>query len=130
MEFLDLLRSVKPFLTKVCKNVFCITPVLTALKFWRPFWVILDNTLMVIKLNDFMKVGGGGLVGALCMGLFSVLNLFGGGGTHFQYFSLFLEKGSVCFQNILRYILGITLEITQKVIWYVAFVLQCCFKVF
>ena len=123
MEFLDLLRSVKLFLTKLCKNVFCITPVLTALKFWRPFWVILDNTLMVIKLNDFMKVGGDGLVGALCMGLFSVLNLFGGGGTHFQYFSLFLEKGSVCFQKVLGYILGITLEITQKVIWCVAFVL-------
>ena len=42
----------------------------------------------------------------------------------------FFEKGSVCFQKILKYILGITLEITQKVIWYVAFVLQCCFKVF
>ena len=41
------------------------------------------------------------------MGLFSVFNLFGGGGTHFQYLSLFFEKGSVCLQKILKYILGI-----------------------
>ena len=32
LEFLYLLRAVKPCLRKVCKIVFCITPVLTALK--------------------------------------------------------------------------------------------------
>ena len=31
LVFLYLLRVVKPFLIKVCKNVFCITPILTVL---------------------------------------------------------------------------------------------------
>ena len=46
MEFLYLLTAVKPCLKKVCKDVSCITPMLTALIFfrnkssWRPFWGI------------------------------------------------------------------------------------------
>ena len=48
MEFLYVIRAVKPSLKKVCKNVFCIIPMLTALKRcsqqvllpWRPFWGI------------------------------------------------------------------------------------------
>ena len=35
MEFLYLLRAVKPCLKKVCKDVFCITPMLTALIFFH-----------------------------------------------------------------------------------------------
>ena len=34
LEFLCLLRAVKPCLKKVCKDVFCITPILIALDFF------------------------------------------------------------------------------------------------
>ena len=54
--FLCLLRAVKPFLIKFCKDIFCTNPVLTALK----------------KLRE-------------------------GEGTHFHYYFLFFEKGSVSF---------------------------------
>ena len=99
MEFLYSLRAVKSFFIKVCKDVFCITPMLTALKqfftassplqeaileyflVWFEVFVlyflitvwflvksctyILDNTLMVFRLEDFMGRGCCTLLGAI-----------------------------------------------------------------
>ena len=69
---------------------------------------------------------------ALCLGQFEFFYFFGGGGTsaHFQYFYVFLFLEKVVFSKFCGDIPGITLAITQKAIWYVAFVLEGCFKVF
>ena len=57
---------------------------------------ILHNTMMVVRLKDFM---GGGVV--LCLGLFWFF-FFCREGAHFQFFSLFLEKALVYFYRILQ----------------------------
>ena len=56
---------------------------------------ILDDTLMFVRLKNFTTVI------ALYLGLFSVLFSLGEG-AHFQYFSLLLEKGLMCFHKILQ----------------------------
>ena len=122
------IESVKLCLKNVCKDVFCITPMLTSLNvfftispllleailgyflfsfvvfflyFLRTVWFlmkfctyILDNTLMIFRLKDFMGVL------PFAWGYFEFSFLREGG--HFQYFSLFLEKGLVCFHKILH----------------------------
>ena len=77
------------------------------------------NSTFLIDLCTLLGV-------ALCLGLFWVLRW-----VHFQYFSLFLRKGLVCFQDILQryswYYFG---NHTKKIIWHFDFVLQGYFKVF
>ena len=74
---------------------------------------------------------------ALCLGQFEFFYFFGGGwsgGGHIGTFSVFLSISvsweSYVFSKFCGDIPGITLAITQKAIWYVAFILEGCFKVF
>ena len=62
---------------------------------------ILDNTLMVVRLKDFMPEWGGWDV-VLAWGYFEYCFLGEKRGTHSQYFSVFLEEELVCFQDILE----------------------------
>ena len=83
---------------------------------------ILDNAGMVVRLNGFIggwggwREGGCPLIGAI-LSLVSLEE-----GAYFQYFSLFLEKGSVCFH-----------EIFQQCSWYYSGNhtknnMPCCFR--
>ena len=74
-HFLYFLRTVQ-FLMKFCTYV-------------------LDNTLMVARLKNLW--GYCHLLGAILSFAF-----LGGDGAYFQYCSLFLERGSVCFRAILQ----------------------------
>ena len=101
------------------------------LNFLRTVWFLMKickYTLMAVRLKNFM----GELPFAWCYFQFCCCCcccFFEEGGEHiFSIFSLFLEKGLVCFMELCKDILGITLAIAQKIIWHVAFILQDYFE--
>ena len=127
LEFLYLLRVVKPCLKKVCKYVFCITPMLIALNFFFTttpplletilgyflvsfvaFFIYLLRTVwfprkfcIYILDNTLMAVRLKDIMAVLpfAWGYFESSLL--GERAHFQYFSLLFEKSLVCFHEIL-----------------------------
>ena len=149
-----LLRAVKPFLIKTCKDVFCITPMLTAPKqiftvsplllkaflgyvglfcsiflyFLRTVWFPIKFCIYILD-NNLMVVKLKNVMGciALSLGLFWVLFYLGQG--FFSIFLYFLRKVRYVFTKCCKDILD-TLAITQKIIWHVAFIWQGYFKVF
>ena len=125
-----LYSTVKPFLIKICKDVFCVTPIFTALKkvftaspplqeailgcfsvcfvafflyFLRNVWFLMKfSTCILDKHSDGFQSKR--LYGDCCPLFGAILScvFFGKRGTHFKSFSLLLEKGSVCFHEILQ----------------------------
>ena len=113
--------------TKVHKDVFSITPILTALKqihsksspgghfrvsfslscriflyFLRTVWLLMKICTYILD-NTLMVLHNANFE----RGVF-----LEGGRAHFQYFSHFLEKSFVCFMKFCKDILSITLAIT------------------
>ena len=130
MELFYLLRPLKLFLTKICKNDFCVTPMFTALKkfhikssspedhfgvlgcflvcllvFFRYFfgtaWFLMKvYTYILDKHSDGFQIKK--LYSDCCPLFGGILSFvfFGKRGTHFQCFSLLLEKGFLCSHEI------------------------------
>ena len=122
--------TVKPYLIKICKDVFCVTPMFAALKkvftaspplletilgyfsvcFVAFFLYFLRNVWFLMKFSTYIldKHSDGcqskRLYGDCCPLFGAILScvFLGKRGTHFKSFSLFLEKGSVCFHEILQ----------------------------
>ena len=86
---------------------------------------------MVVRLKGLIK-GEGGREGGLSPFAWDYFKFcfFEGRGHIFGIFLYFLGKVRYVFMKFCKDIIGITLTITQKIIWHVACVLQGYFEVF
>ena len=115
--FLYLLTAIKPFPIKFCEYVFCVAYLMHRKQisyflglfcrsiFWELFgflWNFAHIFLIILWWLSDKKNFMGTI--ALCLGLFWIVLFWAGGGrrTHFQYFSLFLEKALVYFHETLQ----------------------------